>query len=159
MAHGIDQIQWALGMDGTGPVELWPQSAGLNGAVAFKYASGVEVRMELEWVPAGGAIFIGEKGKIEINRNKYTSNPKGIIKKAPSKADLDKWNDDRDARSLWQAGYHIQNWLDCIKSREKPVADVEIGHRSISLSHLCNITGELGRKLHWDPAREQFRGR
>ena len=156
VAHGIDQIQWALGMDGTGPVELWPQSAGLNGAVAFKYASGVEVRMELERGPAGGAIFIGEKGKIEINRNKYTSNPKGIIKKAPSKADLDKWNDDRDARSLWQAGYHIQNWLDCIKSREKPVADVEIGHRSISLSHLCNITRELGRKLHWDPAREQF---
>ncbi len=157
-AHGIDQIQWALGMDETGPVEFWPLGEGSNGPVAFKYANGVEVRMELAKGPHGGAIFTGEKGKIEINRNKYTTNPKDLVKNAPSQAELDKWNDDRDARSLWQAGYHIQNWLDSIKSRQKPVADVEIGHRSISVAHLVNITRELGRKLRWDPGKEQFVG-
>ena len=53
---------------------------------------------------------------------------------------------------------HVQNWLDCIKTRELPNADVEIGHRSVSICHLVNITRELNRKLRWDPDREQFVG-
>ena len=60
--------------------------------------------------------------------------------------------------ALWQARWHLQNWLDCIRSRQKPVADVEIGHRSISVSHLATITRRLQRRLHWDPAQEQFVG-
>ena len=56
----------------------------------------------------------------------------------------------------WIAKPHLKNWLDCIKTRAKPNADVEIGHRSISVCHLLNITRELGRKLHWDPVKEQF---
>ena len=51
---------------------------------------------------------------------------------------------------------HIQNWFDCIKSREQPIADVEIGHRSASLCHLGNIARWVGRKLTWDPAQEIF---
>ena len=58
----------------------------------------------------------------------------------------------------WIARPHIQNWLDCIKSRKLPNADVEIGHRSISVCHLVNITRELDRKLQWDPEKEQFVG-
>ena len=56
----------------------------------------------------------------------------------------------------WICQSHLKNWLDCIKTREKPNADVEIGHRSISVCHLLNITRELGRKLRWDPEKEQF---
>jgi hypothetical protein len=56
----------------------------------------------------------------------------------------------------WIARPHIQNWLDCIETRKLPNADVEIGHRSISICHLLNITRELGRKLAWDPAAERF---
>ncbi len=52
----------------------------------------------------------------------------------------------------------MQNWLDCIRSRQKPVADVEIGHRSITVGHLVNITRRLQRRLQWDPAQEQFVG-
>ena len=52
----------------------------------------------------------------------------------------------------------MQNWLDCIKTREQPNADVEIGHRSISVCHLANIAREVGRKLHWDPDKETFVG-
>jgi predicted dehydrogenase len=151
-AHGIDQIQWALGMSLTGPVELWPISPGPNGAVGFRYANGVEVRLDLANGPSGGAVFRGEKGNIEINRNKFTD-PKKLITNLPKQEDIDKW---RDEVALWQARFHLQNWLDCIKTREKPVADVEIGHRSISLCHLANITRELGRKLRWNPEKEQF---
>ena len=61
-----------------------------------------------------------------------------------------------DQTALWQAQQHLQNWLDCIRSRERPIADVEIGHRSISVCHLANIVRRLGRPLDWDPVAERF---
>jgi hypothetical protein len=54
---------------------------------------------------------------------------------------------------------HLQNWLDCIQSRGKPTADVEIGHRSASVGHIINIVGQvgqLGETLNWDPVSERF---
>jgi predicted dehydrogenase len=158
-AHGVDQIQWALGMDHTGPVELEPLTQGLDGQVRMKYANGVVVNYVIEpgKGPMGGAVFICEKGKLEINRNKFTSNPPEIaaelLKQLDSAEEERKWS---DSLALWQARWHMQNWLDCIKSRELPVADVEIGHRSVSVCHLANITRELQRPLRWDPAKEQF---
>lgn len=154
-AHGLDQVQWALGMDGTGPVEIWPVTPGPNGKVSYRYANGVEVRLELDRGPYGGAIFTGDKGKIEINRNKFTTNPKDLVKDPPPAHLADKW---RDEVALWQAKYHMENWIECIKTRRRPVADVEIGHRSITVCHLANIARELGRKLYWDPQKEQFTG-
>lgn len=150
-AHGVDQIQWALGKDGTGPTELWPD--GPKGIISMKYADGTPVRFERDGAPMGGAVFIGADCKMEINRNKFTTNPKDFVKNAPNPAVGDKWEGDG-----WIAKPHIQNWLDCIKSRKLPNADVEIGHRSISVCHLVNITRELNRKLQWDPAAEKFIG-
>jgi predicted dehydrogenase len=158
-AHGVDQIQWALGMDGTGPTELSPLSAGPNGKVAMRYANGVPVHFVLEQGhgPMGGAVFICEKGKLEINRNKFASNPPEIAAELRKQVDVAeeerKWSDEL---ALWQARWHMQNWLDCIRSRNRPVADVEIGHRSISVCHLANIVRTVGRPLRWDPVREQF---
>jgi predicted dehydrogenase len=51
---------------------------------------------------------------------------------------------------------HLQNFLDCVKTRKRPNADIEIGHRSTTLCHLGNISQRLGRKLVWDGAKEQF---
>ena len=58
----------------------------------------------------------------------------------------------------WIARPHIQNWIDCIKTRQRPNADVEIGHRSITVCHLANICRQLGRRLRWDPEHELFVG-
>ncbi|MFN6161298.1 MAG: Gfo/Idh/MocA family protein [Planctomycetota bacterium] len=158
-AHGVDQIQWALGTDDTGPVQMEPLTSGLSGQVRMKYANGVIVNFVIEpgKGPMGGAVFICEKGKLEINRNKFASNPPEIAIELRKQLDIAeeerKWSDDL---ALWQARWHMQNWLDCIKSRELPVADVEIGHRSITVCHLANITRELQRPLRWDPATESF---
>jgi predicted dehydrogenase len=154
-AHGVDQIQWALGKSLTGPTELWPESPGPNGKVSMRYdADGPIVAFELEQSgPMGGGIFIGENCKMEINRNKFTTNPPDFVKDAPPPEVQGKWEGDG-----WIARPHIQNWLDCIKTRQLPNADVEVGHRSISVCHLVNITRELGRKLTWDPEKEQFVG-
>jgi predicted dehydrogenase len=158
-AHGVDQIQWALGMDETGPVEIWPVTPGPNGEVRMRYANGLEVRFMLPEAPMGGGIFIGEKGKLEINRNKFASNPPEIaeelLKQVNVAEEERKWSDDL---ALWQARWHMQNWLDCIRTREKPVSDVETGHRSISACHLANIARRMGRRLKWNPDAEQFVG-
>jgi len=150
-AHGIDQIQWALGKDDTGPTELWPDTPGPNGIVSMRYDDGTTVRFEREGAPMGGAVFLGSDCKMEINRNRFATNPADFVKDAPGAAVQDKWEGDG-----WIARPHIQNWLDCIKSRERPNADVEIGHRSVTVCHLLNITRELGRKLRWDPQAEKF---
>lgn len=160
-AHGVDQIQWALGMDGAGPAELTPLSEGPHGKVGMKYANGVQVNFIIEpgKGPMGGAVFICERGKLEINRNKFTSNPPEIAQELLKKLDVAeeerKWS---DSLALWQARWHLQNWIDCIHSRKLPVADVEIGHRSVTVCHLANITRAVGRPLRWDSVKELFVG-
>lgn len=142
-AHAADQIQYTLGKDDTGPVEIWPTSEGLDAEVTMKYADGTIVRFEREEGVLWGAVFIGDKGKIEINRGRVAGNPAELVAEAP-------------ASSGGNAEPHLQNWLDCIKTRERPIADVAAGHRAVNLCHLINICRELGRKIHWDPNREQF---
>ncbi len=78
-----------------------------------------------------------------------------MLKQVDVNEEEKKWT---DAPGIWGATLHIQNWLDCIRTRQKPAADVEIGHRSISIAHLLNITRRLGRRLRWDPSQEQFIG-
>lgn len=156
-AHGVDQIQWALGRDDTGPVAVRPITEGPGGQVVMTYADGLEVKFVLEKGPMGGAVFVGEKGKLEINRNKVTSNPPeiaaGILAAVDVAEEERKWSDET---ALWQARHHLQDWLDCIRSRALPVADVEIGHRSVTVCHLANIARAVGRALEWDPAAERF---
>jgi len=51
---------------------------------------------------------------------------------------------------------HHHNFLDCIRTRRRPHADVEIGHRSTSACLLANIAVDCRRQLHWDGQRERF---
>ena len=160
-AHGVDQIQWALGMDDTGPIEIESLTEGPHGNLRMKYANGVQVNYVIEpgKGPMGGAIFLCEKGKLEINRNKFASNPPEIAEQLLNNLNIEeeerKWS---DSLALWQAKWHLQNWLDCIRSRKLPIADVEIGHRSVSVCHLANIARTVGRPLRWNPKEETFVG-
>ncbi len=54
--------------------------------------------------------------------------------------------------------YHIRNFLDCVKSRQRPNADIEIGHRATAVPHLGNLALRTGRKLVWDAEREAIVG-
>lgn len=144
-AHAIDQVHWAMGWDETGPVELWPSTEApkyWNRGVRMRYADGTEVRFESSDGPDFGAIFIGERGKIEINRNRFTSNPIDLT--PPATLEQDDVPD------------HFRNWLDCIKTRSLPNAPVEVGHRAASVAHLITICRQLGRRLRWDSRAELF---
>ncbi len=156
-AHAFDMVQYAMGMDESGPVEFWPvENDGPDPRVDFRYANGVEVRLRFADEqpyrgPRLGAIFSGTKCKIEINRNKFTTNPPDFVKDPPDPKLAEKWEGEG-----WLAQPHLQDWLTCIKTRQRPVADVEIGHRTATVCHLCSITRDLGRRLKWDPQRERF---
>ena len=53
---------------------------------------------------------------------------------------------------------HMKNFFDCVKSRKQPLCSAEVGHRSATVCHVGGIAVRLGRKLTWDPAREEFVG-
>jgi len=154
-AHGLDQIQSALGMDTTGPVEFWPLADGPRDSVGFRYANGMLVRLELPHAVGieGGAVVVGEKGILQIVRNGLRTDPPGMVKNLPPQEEVEKWN-----RAQWQAQFHIQEWMDCMRSRKLPSADVEIGQRSNTVCQLANLTRQVGRKIRWDPEREQIVG-
>jgi len=117
----------------------------------MKFAGGTELRLHLDGDrgPGLGAIFVGENGKIEINRNKLASNPKEFVRSA----------DNPGPNRRPETAYHIENWIECIKSRKLCNADVEIGLRATTLCYLVNIVrdvGLVGKTLKWDPVAERF---
>lgn len=159
-AHGIDQIQCALGMDDSGPVEVWTEGDKFNPPtysapesrdrgdkicsvpmIFYRYANGIVVKLDNG--SGGGGIFFGENGKLDLSRGLVRTNPPEIAEEINKQA---KGGDKS----------HVGNWIECIKTRAKPVADVEIGHRSITVCHLGNIARWTGRKLRWDPVKETF---
>ncbi len=60
--------------------------------------------------------------------------------------------------SAEQFDLHARNFLDCVKSRERPIADIEDGHRTTTACHLANISLRVGRKIRWDAGREEIPG-
>ncbi|MGQ9730780.1 MAG: Gfo/Idh/MocA family protein [Candidatus Zipacnadales bacterium] len=167
--HAYDQINRALGTDETGPIEVIldepverkgvfpdPNNSGLVGPrakVTMRFANGVVLQLHRDRKDNSlhglGATFVCEKGTIEIERNQLWSDPPEIIQSPnnPGPNQLD------------ESQYHVQNWVDCIKSRKRCTADIEYGQRSHTLCHLVNIARELGRvgeSLRWRPEAERF---
>ncbi len=164
-AHGLDQVQWALGMDDSGPVEIWtegddfepwvltePRGGRGQGPtqprVYMRYESGTVLEL-FGHNHAFGAHFIGEDGEITINRGGARSDPPERV--AVSREKLAEMQ-----VQLVRSGNHQRNFIDCIRSGERPVADVEAGHRTATVCHLGNIARWLGRRLKWDPVAERF---
>lgn len=160
-AHGFDQVQWALGMDDSGPIEVWtegpefdpptytqPESQKRGDQICgspkvfFRYPN--DVVMELGNGPAGGAVFHGERGVLTIDRGRIESEPEELAVEALR------------SRPQGVSENHVKDWLAAIRAHKKPVADVEVGHRSATVCHLGNIARWTGRKLRWDPVNETF---
>jgi hypothetical protein len=60
--------------------------------------------------------------------------------------------------SSQQHGPHVRNFLDCVKSRKRPHADIEDAHHTNTVCRLGNIAYRVGRVLHWDAGKEQVVG-
>jgi hypothetical protein len=96
-----------------------------------------------------GVRFEGETGWIFVSRGRIeASDPKLLEEPLPS-----------NATRLYASDDHYGNFLDCVRSRQDPICTAEIGHRSVTVCHLGNLSLRLGgRRLEWDPAAERFRG-
>jgi predicted dehydrogenase len=157
-AHHLDIAQWALGTDASGPVavegagEFHPQKwheLTEKCRVTHTYADGTKVivgQQESD-IPIG-VTFIGSEGKLFVNRGRLTAEPQELADYQLKEGDV----------RLYESSNHHENFLACVKSRELPICDIEIGHRSATVCHLGNIAIRLGRKVQWDPAKEQFVG-
>jgi predicted dehydrogenase len=153
-AHHLDIAQWGLGMDDSGPVEIvgqgeFPQTGLFTTAtkVDFEctYANGVKLLCR---TGGSGTRFEGTKGWVHVNRGSLKAEPASLLTQTLGANEI----------HLYDSKSHHQNFLDCIRSREQPVANVEIGHRSSTVCHLGNIAMLLKRPLKWDPAKEEFIG-
>jgi len=142
-AHHFDIAQWGLGMDGSGPVEIIPpEDPNAEVGVRFLYANGVE----MVHGPGGGVQFIGTDGEITVNRGKLESQPPNLIEEGLEHLSV----------SLERSPGHQRDWLNCIRTRKRPICDVEIGARSVTVCHLGNLAYWYRRRLRWDPARWEF---
>ena len=163
--HAFDVVQWGLGMDESGPVEITPPETGEVPVLTYRYANGVLLQVvggrldgRTVFVPEGwdehmrltsfGALFVGEKGWVQVGRSGYLKTyPPEILEGAR-----------RGPGGQGSILGHHQNWLDCIRTRGRPACDVSVGCQSTIVSHLGCIAHWTGRSLKWDPAEEVFRG-
>ena len=141
-AHHFDIAQWALDMDGSGPVSIEPPPGKEEKGLRFVYANGIEM---FHGGPSG-CTFEGTDGVIYVDRPKIESKPESILKEPLG---------DKAVR-VYLSTNQKRNWIECVRSRKEPLCPAEVGHRSASVCHLGNIGYQLRKKLKWDPVKEKF---
>jgi predicted dehydrogenase len=167
-AHHVDIACWAIGLDYPLRVEsrvhVPPIAGGYDAfsdyEINYTYANGVRLNVYTtrddtifgaKAKPDGqrnGIRFDGTEGWIWVNRDRIVASDPEILK-APLPA---------NAVRLYESKNHMENFFDCVRSREAPICDVETGHRSASMCHLGAISLRTGRKLNWDGVAEKFVG-
>jgi len=145
-AHHFDIVQWALDKDDSGPVEAIPPDGKDVKHLTYVYDNGVKVYH-------GGAqgaqiVFHGSEGRIGVDRGQLWTDPPGIMARPISPSEV----------RLYYSTSQKGNWLDCVRSRRRPICDVEVGCRSVTVCHIGNLAYWLKRPLKWDPAKEEFVG-
>lgn len=164
-AHHIDITQWALQMDGSGPVEIHPpEKADASYGVKLIYRGSpagdeivVQHVQEIPNVPdaknpgktkseRNGIMFVGEKGRLFVNRSTKISDPAEIVTTPLSEGD----------KKLPNTGPHRENWMKCIRSGELPVANVVVGAGSVTACHLVNLAYWNRQVMKWNPKTWTF---
>lgn len=169
-AHHLDIAQWALDRDESGPVEVegtavYPQiEDGYNVAIDYqaRYRFDDDVRLIVLDEGRNGVMFEGDRGRIFVNRGTVSGRPVEDLQDDPlPRESFQLYPYDNLARPP-RAGKldaiinHMGNFIDCVRSRQRPLADVASQHRAATLCHLGNISMELGRPLAWNPVTERF---
>ena len=146
-AHMFDVAQWALGKDGSGPVEVIPPGYSFYDHLTYKYDNGVIVTEEPFDGTTPGVQIYGDDGWVKVSRGKFEASDK--------KFDMPVSIGDDDVPYETKVGHH-RIFIESIKSRIDPNVPVETGHTSCTVCNLGNIAMELGRPLVWNPIVQKF---
>ncbi len=150
-AHNFDIAQWAMNMDDSGPVKfVHPDDReGPDKRMMMVYANGVPMyhglNPETKGVGGSYCVFYGTKGTIFVSRDFLRADPENIVKMSYGENGV----------RLNRRRTHFDDWMESIKTRQKPIADVEIGHRTATICALANICYQIGRSFDWDPVAER----
>jgi predicted dehydrogenase len=159
-AHCLDMGQWVLDMDQSGPVEIeghgdYPTSGLFTTPtridVTFRYASGVPMYCRTDLAVSGNntSRFFGERGWLDIGYSKMSASDPNLLREmqAPNKA-----------VKVPSSKNHYDDFFAAMRTRQRTIADAETAHRTTTVCNLGQIAMTLGRKLRWDPAKEEFIG-
>ncbi len=183
LAHNIDIAQWAMKSMPTSVVAMGRRfSLGGIGETPDVFEAIFEYpEYILNWSQSeicagarGGLEFCGTKGVLRIDRSGMEITPDRLI---PADSQIPNFTGPRGVvqredqalrtRPLKLGGYqqvrdqfqpHVRNFLDCIKSRQQTVSDLESGHKTSISCHLANIALRIGRTIRWDDAKEEIIG-
>lgn len=170
--HHVDIAQWGNGTDDTGPLEIegtgvLPEDGlcdtPLTWRVEHRYANTVTM-IHMDATQTGkqfpqfaaaakllqyhnvGVLFIGTDGWVIVSRAGILAEPKWLLQESFG----------ADEIHLPVSNHHKRNFLECVRTRRETISPIETAVRSDIICHLDDIAIRLGRKLRWDPKKEQF---
>jgi predicted dehydrogenase len=157
-AHTVDLCQWANKADDTMPIEYEPTEK----TIVCRYANGVKLVLDFLEAPFKDRSpqytnrlgtcpvkFVGEEGTVETgDEGEIIVSPKSLAREVDST---------KRVRGL-DVTAHSRNFFDCIRSRKKTAANPGVMRRSHIACHAAAIAWVLGRKLKFDPVKEEFVG-
>jgi predicted dehydrogenase len=164
-AHHLDIAQWGLGMDASGPVEVIAAgSPQAKRGAKLVYADGVTVIH----VDGFGVQFYGTGGQVLVNRGQF------VLKIGEKTVACYRGKEDSDTNCavqvqlaereflkdakvrLYESHNHLQDFLQCVKTRKKPITNEQVGARSATCCHLLNQSYYHHAGFKWDPAQFIF---
>jgi len=165
-AHIFGIVCWTMNVDATGPVTVEATGDRPDGLYDIPTTMSVTYEFKnpdwtLHWdqpgearclggefkPPAYGVAFVGDKDTLVVgNCDGVRADKKVFFEPGANEVQLYKSND------------HLGNFFDCVRSRKRPIVDVGAGQRITSLCALGNIAYRIGRKLRYDPVKEEFIG-
>lgn len=166
-AHHVDIAHWAMDQDKSGPVEVVP-AAGENathGAV-LRYdgfaLTHVSSGMGVSFFGADGEVHVG-RGRIELSRGgepvaRFHNNEQDPGGLGAALATLENEYLREAAVQLARSNDHVGDFIASIRSRQAPIADHEVGARTVIACHLMNFAYYHGQSFKWNPAENQFAG-
>jgi len=153
--HHLDIAQWGNGTELTGPAEVegtavFPDEGVLDCArsweVNLRYPNGVTIHFTDNTKNRQGVRFEGDKGWVHVNRQGIGASPESLLKEKIGPDEI----------RLPASDNHSRNLLDCMRTRHQTVAPVDVAVRSDTLCQLSDIAVRLGRRLKWNPEKEEF---
>jgi len=151
--HHPDIAQWGMDTELTGPIKIQNAQATCalhpvwNTASEFYFESVYEngVKLIISNKEKFGVTFEGSDGSVWSDRGKHGASDPSVLESVIADNEI----------KLYKSDDHYRNFIDCVYSREQPIAPAEVAHRSITISHLGNIAMMLNKDLEWDPVNEK----